>query len=116
MRVIANSDYLSPTKPIFEKFNTLDIFDMYKKEVAVFMFKYKNDMLPVSFEKFFIVNGENHNYNTRNRNDFEIQIHKAKTIFTMGPKIWNQLPNKIKSVTKFGQFKTCLKSMLQKAS
>ena len=52
MRLISNSEYLSPTKPLFEKFNTLNIFDMYTKEVAIFVFKYKNNMLPVSFDNF----------------------------------------------------------------
>ena len=52
MRLISNSEYLSPTKPLFEKFNTLNIFDMYTKEVAIFMFKYMNNMLPVSFDNF----------------------------------------------------------------
>ena len=115
MRLISNSEYLSHTKPLFQKFNTLNIFDMYTKEVAIFMFKYKNNMLPVSFDNFFTVNRENHNYNTRNRNDFEIQMHKMKTIFTMGPKIWNELPTNIKNATKLGQFKTNLKSMLGKS-
>ena len=65
MRLISNSQYLSPAKPLFEKFNMLNIFDMCTKEVAIFMFKYKNNMLPVSFDNFFTVNGENHNYNTK---------------------------------------------------
>ena len=91
----------------------LNIFDMYTKEVAIFTFKYKN-MLPVSFDNFFMVNRENHNYNTRNKNDFEIQMHKMKTIFTIGPNIWNELPTNIKNATKLGQFKTYLKSMLGK--
>ena len=76
------------------------------------MFKYKNNMLPVSFDNFFTVNWENHNYNIRKRNDFEIQMHKMKTIFTMGPKIWNELSANIKNSTKLGHLKTYLKSML----
>ena len=105
MRLISNSEYLSPTIPLFEKFNTLNIFDMYTKEVAIFMFKYKNDMLPVSFDTFFTVNRENHNYNTRNRNDFEIQMHKMKTIFTIGPNMWNELPTNIKNATNWDNLK-----------
>ena len=58
---------------------------MYTKEAAIFMFKYKNNVTCV-FRQLFMVNWEKHNYNTRNRNDFEIQMHKMKTIFTMGPK------------------------------
>ena len=85
---------------------------MYTKEVAICMFKYKNNVLPVSFDKCFPVNRENHNYNTKNRNDFEIQMHKMETVFTMGPQIWNELPTNIKNATKLGQYKTNLKSML----
>ena len=91
----------------------LNIFDMYTiKAVAIFTFKYKNSMLPMSLDNVFTVNRENHNYNTRNGNDFEIQMHKMKTIFTMGPNIWNELPTNVKNATKFGQFKTYLKSIL----
>ena len=57
---------------------------MYTKEVAIFMFKYKDNLLPASFENFFTVNRENHNYNTRNRIDF------MKSIFTMRQKVWNE--------------------------
>ena len=42
-------------------------------------------------------------------------MHKMKTIFTMGPKIWNELPTNIKNATKLGQFKTNLKAMLGKS-
>ena len=72
-------------------------------------------MLPVSFDNFCTVNRENHNYNTRNRNDFEIQMHKMNIIFTMGPKIWNELPTNVKNATKLGQFKTNLKPVLVKS-
>ena len=115
MRLISNSEYLSPTKLLLEKFNTLNIFDMYPKEVAIFMFKYKNNMLPVSFDNFFTVNRENYNYNARNRNDFEIQMHKMKTIFTVGQKFGMSYQPTLKMQQKLRQFKTNLKSMLGKS-
>ena len=87
-------------------------FDLYTKEVASFMYKYKTDMLPSSFDGFFTLHCENHNYNTRNKDDFEIPIHKIKTVFTTGPHIWNNLPNNLKSTKTFGQFKSTLKSYL----
>ena len=37
-------------------------------------------------------------------------MQKVKTTFTMEPKIWNQLPSKIKSVTKLGQLPSKIKS------
>ena len=32
LRTISNSSYLSPSKPFFERYNALNIFDMYDKE------------------------------------------------------------------------------------
>lgn len=112
MRIISKSEYLSPTKPLFKRFNTLDIYDMYRKEVAIFMFKYKNNMLPQSFENLFTVHRENHNYHTRNRNDFRIPVQKIRTVYSTGPKIWNDLPSNIKAAKSLGQFKSALKSVL----
>ena len=111
MRTISNSEYLSHTKPIFKKFNTLNIFDMYHKETAIFMFKYRNDLLPVSFENIFTTHKENHKYNTRNKDDFKIPIQKSENIFKTGPKIWNDLPNNTKMARNLSQFKSNLKSL-----
>ena len=72
LRTISNSPYMCPTKPLFKKYNVLNMFDMYKKEVAVFMYKYKNGMLPLSFDGLLTIQRENHNYNTRNKDDFNI--------------------------------------------
>jgi hypothetical protein len=112
LRIVSNSSYLSPSKPLFVKFNTLNIFDMYVKETSVFMFKYKHCLLPASFNKFFTTHSVNHSYNTRNRGDFRIPIHRIRTISTTGPKIWNELPNEVKMVNSLGHFKNKIKTLL----
>ena len=108
MRTISNSEYLSHTKPIFKSFNTLNI---YHKETSIFMFKYKNDLLPKSFENVFTTHRENHNYNTRNRDDFKLPLHKTANVFKIGPKIWNDLPINIKTSLSLSQFKFNLKNL-----
>ena len=50
LRIISNSSYLSHTKPLFEKYNTLNIFQIYSKDVGIFMYKYRNGLLPLSFD------------------------------------------------------------------
>ena len=85
---------------------------MFTREVATFMFKYKNNMLPLSFENLFTVHRSNHDYNTRNRDDFELPIHKMKTISTFGPKVWNELPRNVKQANSLSQFRSILKSHL----
>ena len=42
---------------------------MYTKEAAMFMYKYKCNMLPRSFDGYFTTNQEIHRYNTRNKGD-----------------------------------------------
>ena len=53
IRIISNSSYLCHTKPLFEKYETLDIFDRYKnmkKEQWIFWYKYHNGLLPRVFQ------------------------------------------------------------------
>ena len=110
LRVISNSAYLCPTKPLFDKFKTLNIYDMYLKETAIFMFKYKHGLLPSSFKDFFTTHCQS---NTRNKSDFQIPIiYRVKTIFSTGQKIWNGLPNNVKNAKTLGQFKRSIKLML----
>jgi len=112
LRTISNSSYLSPSNPLFKKYKVLNIFDMYKNELAIFMYKYKYGMLPSSFDGIFTAHLENHKYNTRNKCDFQIPMQRVQTISSAGPKIWNSLPKYVKLSESFGQFKTKLKNHL----
>ena len=111
LRTISNSSYLCPTKPLFKKYNVLNIFDMYSKEVAIFMFKYKNSMLPRSFDGYFTTNQDIHSYNTRNKGDFNIPKRKRKldSVFTCGQKLWNDLSINLKQAKSLSQFKRTFK-------
>ena len=114
LRTISNSSYLCPTKPLFKKYKVLNIFDMYTKEAAMFMYKYKCNMLPRSFDGYFTTNQEIHRYNTRNKGDFNIPKRNSKfdSVFVSGPKIWNGLPNNMKKAKSLSQFKTTFKYYL----
>ena len=104
-RTISNSPYLAPTKGLFKRFNALNIFDMYKKETGIFMYKYNNNILPQSFDGLFINHQSNHNYNTRNKDDYQFHMFRLNTVLNTGPKIWNNLPKHIKCSKTLGQFK-----------
>ena len=112
LRIISNSHYLSSSKPLFAKYNVLNIFDMYKKETGIFMYKYKNDMLPKSFDGIFTEHKSNHSYNTRNKCDYLLGIHRIKNILNTGPKIWNELPKHVKCSKTIGQFKKNIKDIV----
>ena len=100
------------SKPLFNKYNVLDIFDMYMKETAEFMYKFKNHMLPCSFDEISTDHKSNHNYNTRNNDDHQVPMHGVNNILDTGPKIWNNLPKYVKCSKSIGQFKNNIVSLL----
>ena len=97
LRIILNSSYLSHTKPLFEKYNTLNIFEIYSKEVGIFMYKYRKGFLLLSVDHVFTELGSNHEYNTRHKTNFRHEMHKMKTVFTTGPKHETNFPKMSKN-------------------
>ena len=49
------------------KFQVLKLKDMVKIEIAKFMFRFKNKMLPIFFDNYFTNLSEIHKYNTRQK-------------------------------------------------
>ena len=90
---------------LFERYNALDINNMYKKELCLFMYKYHKGLLPNSFDSLFTNLGNSHSYNTRNMINFRIKIHKVKSVISSGQKLWNSLPKEIKKCKGIKQFK-----------
>ena len=60
--------------------------------------------------------GDNHQYNTRNRSEFEIIKHRLqkteKHPSVLGAKLFNKLPNSLKNVTNSKKFKNEIKQYL----
>ena len=69
-KFIRASLFRAKEKPInflYSKFNTLMLTDMIKIELAKFMFKYNNRLLPPSFNNYFTKLDVIHHYNTRQK-------------------------------------------------
>ena len=49
LRIISNSHYRSHSTPLFHKYDILNVYDMYKLEVGVFMYCYFANLIPESF-------------------------------------------------------------------
>ncbi len=108
VRIISNSSYLCHTKPLFERFNMLDVNKLYKKELSIFMYKYHHSMLPRSFNNMFTNMKNVHNYDTRNKESYRSEIHKLTDVMSLGPRLWNSLPSKIKAAKSISQFKNAV--------
>ena len=95
-----------------EKFNTLNIFDLYQKELGIFMYKYKVGLLPTSFDHLFTNLESIHNYDTRNKTNYRFEIHRTKSVLTDGPKLWNSLPYETRTASSVNMFKNKRISLL----
>ena len=75
----------------------------YILQICKFMFRFKYDLLPNVFSKYFSKRNSIHNYNTRNTsksNYFLPRKQKTVSLRTLqyrGVKYWNELPDLIKS-------------------
>ena len=92
VRIISNSHYRSHSAPLFQKHDILNIYDSYKLELGVFMYKYFNGLQPMSFNAFFTKPPDIHNYDTRNKSTHNPTRNKKvfadKAIRTTGPILW----------------------------
>lgn len=111
------SPWLAHTDPLFATLKTLKIYDIYKFQLAVFMYQHHNNMLPSDLidETFFNTAYPVHNYETRNVNTQFIKPTKTmlayNTSASQGPLLWKNIPTSIKTST-IASFKAKLKTCL----
>ena len=60
------SSYQEHTKPLFNNYKILNIFQINDFLIGQFMFKYHQNSLPKTFDSYFILTKNIHSYNTRN--------------------------------------------------
>ena len=116
LRICTGSHYLAHTDPLFHKFKTLKISDLNSVQVAIVMFKYINKQLPPSFDSMFNFNNTVHSYPTRISGNFHLTNPKLsfshRSIRHLGPDLWNNFSENIKSCTTLYSFKATLKRNL----
>ena len=99
LRICTGSHFLAHTDPLFCDFKTLKVIDINSVQSLIFMYKYKNNLLPRSFRNFFTVNNAIHSYPTRTSSNFHLVNPKLviaqKSIRHHGPDLWNALPQSI---------------------
>ena len=87
-----------------------------KLELGVFMYKYFNGLLPMSFNAFFTKLSDIHNYDTRIISNYNPTKNKKvfadKAIRTTGPILWNSIDKNIKKSISTKYFRKLYKSSL----
>ena len=110
LRSINKKPYTYPSTPLFKITRSLNIFDILKKNISIFMFQYNNSQLPSAFNFFFHTFSSIHNYHTRNCNNLVSVLRRTdvgqRSIAYEGTKIWNALPLDIKTAPSLISFKS----------
>lgn len=105
VRIIAGSDYLAHTSPLFYRLGILKLNDIYIYLNAIFMFKRRESMTTAE-----------HTYNTRGRTNavptFQRLSLSQRSVSYAGPVVWNGIPNEIKVISSLPPFKVALKNYL----
>ena len=82
--------------------------------VLIFIYKFKNGLLPHIFDTFYTQNSELHRYPTRAANQLRVPLTKSKHassfIKKSGVNLWNSQSPELSHQIKIGKFKKDIKS------
>jgi len=116
IRIVTGSKYRDHTSLLFKNLFCLKFTDLVEFSVAIMMFKVYNNKVPPNVNNIFFQCSKIHNYNTKRKKNFYVLSRRTKarefSISCRGPKIWNNLDEKIKSAKSVFIFKINLKRKL----
>ena len=119
IKIICFAPYSSDeVESLYADLKLLSLQKLHKLSKAKFMFKFKNEKLPKSFENFFRTNDANQRYPLRNRNTNNYACEWGRTNFGIkrlqyfGVKLWNAILPGIRNAGNIKQFSKKYKSSL----
>jgi hypothetical protein len=120
LRIITHSNYIAHTDPIFRRLHLLKIYDIYKLQVLLFIYKSLHKMyLPscISFYDYFSFTAVLKPHDTRSA-PTNLSKSSARTnlrctsLLYSGPRIWNSIRDDLKSLPTISMFKNEVKLWL----
>ena len=120
IRIISKSNYLDHTAPLFKSLKLLTVYDVYKLNCILFIYKCLKCNYVSEHRTRIQRNSEYYEYDTRNRNLFRntniMRLNICQRSFlNNGINLWNVLDSDIKQVNSLYRFKTSLKLCLLNA-
>ena len=114
-RLMMFSGFVAPSRPLFVQLGLLNIYQIYKYQLAIYMYKIllKHKQVPLLNHQLFSTGSSIHSYDTR----FKIDLYKQacwtklrqSTICFQGPRLWNNLPESMKLSSSLTVFRKNLK-------
>ena len=114
LRLMTFSKFDEHSSPLFKKLNIIKLNDLVSYHIALFMYRFKNRLLPLVFDTFFPEVSEIHQYNTRSAAKQSYYLPRVRTnygkfnIRFRAPMIWNSIEEQIKTAS-LSKFKLILK-------
>ena len=112
VRIISHSPNRQSSKPIFKNLNILTLADLHRLQVLLFVYKVKNNLLPLACShhvKMLDASNAESTHNLRNKSEFIEIPFKTKSrenyIGISGTKMWNSLPGNLKVLNSVFIFK-----------
>lgn len=110
IRLITNSDWNAHSAPLFLASKVLTIHQLNLLQVASFMYKVYNKLLPQYFIDMFVFNRSVHSHYTRQCNDFHVPHHRlvltSNSIRVFGVSLWNNICINIRNSNSLQSFRT----------
>ena len=115
-RLMTFSNYLAHFKPLFIQLFILPIYEIYKYNLAIYMFRIINRLIPPLKHHQFVMNSSIHHHYTRRRNDIHTRYcrttKRQNTFAFQGPKLWRDLLTHLTVVKSLPIFKKSVKLYL----
>ena len=101
LKIALNMPIRTLSDTVFKESKVLTLANIHKLHVSIFMFKYKNDLLPKSFTNKFSLNSAKLSYSTRTAQQYALPKFATnqfkQSLYYEGPTIFNALPNSFES-------------------
>ena len=110
IRIISNVSSRTSTAELFKQLRILPYLKSIKFHAVNFMHLYKFNKVPITFENTWITNRVIRDRELRNDNDFSIPFTNRTFLKSLPlyrfPYLWNQLPNYLKIIVDYKEFKS----------
>ena len=116
VRILSSSPRYEHTSPLFKKLKFLPLEYLFKYAILIFMFKYKNNMLPQIYQECFTTNKRYKSKETRQSSLYYIPRFRTnyleRNILVQGPTLANQYKELFSEQCSFGTLKLRVKNIL----
>ena len=116
LRTITLSNFRQHTRPLFVSLKVLPVSQLNDLQVACFMYRCANGMLPRSFCSMYQMNATYHSYHTRTQSAYHYSYCRLNlrknTVRIYGVRLWNSLDSNLRCTVSLSVFKNNYKEIL----